>query len=223
MIVSFTRFSSIYDIPVLFIQNGINAGDLPVRNIVRKQGVNFLCVSGMAAWHGLDRFIRGMGNYYNSLSAPDEIFLHLAGEGPANRELKQLASDLGIANYVFFYGNRAGHDLDPLFDKADIGIDSLGAHRRGYNESHSIKAREYAARGLPFITSGNDVDFPPGIEFALRVPPDESPVDIIAILKFYRKTVKNDYRMEMRAYAEKNLSWNVKLDPVIKYIKRGCS
>ena len=54
----------------------------------------------------------------------------------------------------------------------------------------------------------------------LKVPADESPVDIEQILRLYDRIKEKEFVKEMREYAEKNLSWEVKLKPVIDEINR---
>ncbi|MEG2480028.1 MAG: hypothetical protein RSA50_07120, partial [Mucinivorans sp.] len=42
---------------------------------------------------------------------------------------------------------------DDLFEQADIAIGSLARHRSGITTIKTLKNREYAARGIPFIYS----------------------------------------------------------------------
>jgi len=83
-----------------------------------------------------------------------------------------------------------------------------------------LKAREYCARGILFVISYDDVGFPNDFPYMLKVPADESAVDIGQILQFYDRIKDRDIIKEMRDYAEKNLSWEAKLKPVIDEINR---
>lgn len=70
------------------------------------------------------------------------------------------------------------------------------------------------------VISYDDVDFLDDFPYMLKVPADESPVDIEQILQFYERIKNRDIVKEMRDYAEKNLSWEAKLKPVIDEINR---
>lgn len=74
-------------------------------------------------------------------------------------ELCQLVKKLQLDEYVSFAGNVLYEQLDGYFQTADIGIGSLGHHRSGITSLASLKNREYAARGIPFIYSEFDADF----------------------------------------------------------------
>jgi hypothetical protein len=67
--------------------------------------------------------------------------------------------------------------LDELFEQADMGIGSLARHRSGITHIKTLKNREYAARGLPFIYSEMDSDFE-GKPYILKAKADESPIEI---------------------------------------------
>ena len=67
--------------------------------------------------------------------------------------------------------------LHNLFDRCDMGIGSLGRHRSGIQHIKTLKNREYAARGIPFIYSETDTDFE-NRPYILKVPANEAPVNI---------------------------------------------
>ena len=70
--------------------------------------------------------------------------------------------------------------LDQLFSKADMGIGSLGRHRSGITHIKTLKNREYAARGIPFVYSEIDADFD-HCNYVLKVPANETPINIHGI------------------------------------------
>ena len=69
---------------------------------------------------------------------------------------------------------RHGEELDELFEQADMGIGSLARHRSGITHIKTLKNREYAARGLPFIYSEMDSDFE-GKPYILKAKADGKP------------------------------------------------
>ena len=98
--------------------------------------------------------------------------------------LKRMVKDYKLDDYVIFHGEKTDVELDKIFDMSDIGVGSLGRHRSGIYCFQSLKNVEYAIRGIPFVYSEscplfNDEDY------ILRFNPDESPVNIYDIIKFY--------------------------------------
>ena len=85
--------------------------------------------------------------------------------------------------YVIKHGKLFGHQLDAVFDQCVFAIGSLGRHRSGITDIKTLKNREYAARGIPFIYSENDSDFDHQ-PYILKAPADESPISIRQILDF---------------------------------------
>jgi len=94
--------------------------------------------------------------------------------------------DNNLENYVTLHGRQFGAELDRLFDLADLGIGSLARHRTGITFIKTLKNREYAARGIPFIYSEMDADFD-AMEYVCKVPADESPIDIQQLLSFCQR------------------------------------
>jgi hypothetical protein len=93
--------------------------------------------------------------------------------------------DNNMEEYVILYGKKHGEELDHIFDLCDFGIGSLGRHRVGIDKIKTLKNREYAARGIPFIYSETDNDFEHK-PYVLKAPADETPIDINRIIKFYQ-------------------------------------
>lgn len=66
-------------------------------------------------------------------------------------------------------GPRSGAALDAEFEWCDMGIASLGRHRNGITGIKTLKNREYAARGIPFVYSERDSDFD-GMGYVMKAP-----------------------------------------------------
>lgn len=64
-----------------------------------------------------------------------------------------------------------------------MGIASLGRHRNGITGIKTLKNREYAARGIPFVYSERDSDFD-GMGYVMKAPADDTPLDIAALVRF---------------------------------------
>ena len=119
-----------------------------------------------------------------------------------------------MENYVILYGKKHGTELDNLFDKCDFGIGSLGRHRVGIDKIKTLKNREYAARGIPFIYSETDSDFDPK-PYVLKAPADESPIEIQRIIDFYKRNTMSPIEIRESII---DLSWKKQMELVIKEV-----
>lgn len=218
-IVTFYGQSEIHGIPCIQSANGIEVDALPLRRRTRNEGLSIISVGNLAERHGVDRAIRGLAGDLDE--GTEKATLHVVGDGPAIGGLTTLANELGVATQVKFHGTLTGRALDEVFEDADVALDSLGVHRLALPSSSSLKAREYCARGIPFVMAGHDPDFAERTPFVHRVPPDDSPLDFSALRAFVAQTIDApDLSERMRAYAKAHLAWDVKLAPIVEFLGR---
>lgn len=204
----------------VLINNGIRLEDIKIKNQNKNSTINLLSIANVAFWHGYDRIIKGLYEYYKK-NPKKAVYYHCVGEGPELENLKNLVKELKLEKYVIFHGTKVGEELDEIVDKSHVAFGSLGNHRKGLYSDSALKNREYCARGIPFVIASDDQDFPKSFPYVFRIPQDDSPVDIDKVINRYEDLSKEhpDYSLEMRKYAEENLSWDAKLKPVIEKIK----
>ena len=116
-----------------------------------------------------------------------------------------------MEEYVILYGKKHGKELDAIFEKCDFGIGSLGRHRVGIDKIKTLKNREYAARGIPFIYSETDSDFD-NQHYVLKALPDESPINVRQILDFI--DTHHFQPQDIRRTVE-HLTWKIQMKKVI--------
>lgn len=190
----------IFGVPTLQIVNGIDFGNVGIRHPnLEENRVNVMMAASFEPWHGIDRFIRGLADYYDE-GGERNVMLHLAGEGTQMHALKALVKRLGLDKHVIFYGYLDSKELDELYDKCDLGIECLGIHRRDPSlRSSSIKSREYIAKGIPFITSSAIDVFEKDPQFFYRfIEASDTAVSIEDVLDF-RDTIYNTEEPEILA------------------------
>ena len=204
----------------VLINNGIRLEDIKIKNQNKKSSINLLSIANVAFWHGYDRIIKGLYEYYKK-NPKKTVYYHCVGEGPELENLKNLVKELKLEKYVIFHLTKVGEELDKIVDDSDVAFGSLGNHRKGLYGDSALKNREYCARGIPFVIASDDWDFPKSFPYVYRIPKDDSPVDIDKVINWYEDLSKEhpDYSLEMRKYAEENLSWDEKMRPVIEKIK----
>jgi glycosyltransferase involved in cell wall biosynthesis len=208
-----------FNTPAFVTDNGVDIDNTKKRNRKCEETVACIGVANVSYWHGYDRLLRGLYEYYQN-SGERNILFHIVGEGSAVGELKQLTKILDLENHVTFHGLKTGNELDDLFDQSDIGVASLGVFRKGFILSGELKAREYCARAIPYITATMNTQIPNNFPWKQLFPPDESPISIVDVLDFYGYCVRNQSRVEeMRDFAKENLSWDRQLKELLKYLE----
>lgn len=221
-IITFSDEEMIFGQRTIRISNGIDFFSLPLKkrqkDKVSDGTIHLIGVAEVHYWHGYDRLINGLGEYYQSPHNED-VYFHIVG-GVAPSEMYDTPQapgfdgyikKYGIEKYIIFHGQQYGEKLDELFNEADFAIGSLARHRTRIDKIKTLKNREYAARGIPFIYSETDEDFDT-MPYVLKVSADESPISINDILQFYKKA---SFSPEEIRDSIQNLSWKKQMKKVI--------
>lgn len=218
-IVTFSNETKIFGQQTIRISNGINFDSIKVKQYRdnKSDELHLIGVAEIHYWHGFDRVVAGFADYYKSgRQNTCRIYFHIVGEFSGERErteILHLITENQLENYVILHGKLFGTSLDEIFDQANVGIGSLARHRSGITYIKTLKNREYAARGIPFIYSEIDEDFE-RMPYVMKVPADESPINIESLLNFYRKKIWNP--IEIRESVT-HLSWKNQMQKVISY------
>ena len=202
--------------PHILIGNGISVSSVRLRAPPNLSGtLNLLFVANVSRWHGIDRLLEGLAIY----KGDTKVRFFLVGDGQDLLNLKLLVKKLGIDKNVITTGALEGSALDDLFEKSHLAVGSLGLHRMGMKEGSILKAREYCARGIPFLYECSDPDFPDDFPYIKKIAGDESPIDIEEVIRFAEEVYSDpEHHIKMRAYAEEKLDWSVKM----KKLKEFC-
>lgn len=215
-VVTFSDVDVIFGQHTLKISNGIDFDVIPLRYPVEKdkEAIHLLAVAEIHYWHGFDRLIQGLA-LYQQQQPRRPVFFHLVGELSGERERKEVLGPIqqyGLQDQVILHGALWGQALDALFDQADFAIGSLGRHRTGIDVIRTLKNREYAARGIPFIYSESDPDFDHR-PYIIKAKPDESPIAIQQILDFLQTNPLSP--AAIRASVQE-LSWKGQMNKVLQ-------
>ena len=217
-IVTFSDYEQIFGQRTIRISNGIDFDSVKMKNTINdtSKELNLIGVAEIHEWHGFDRLVKGLADYY-SKSQNYIVRFHVVGyffSAEIENEFKKIVTDNHMEDYVILYGKKHGQELDSLFEKCDFGIGSLGRHRVGIDKIKTLKNREYAARGIPFIYSETDSDFDTK-PYVLKASADESPINIEGIINFYKKISISPIQIRDSI---KELSWEHQMRQVTKKI-----
>ena len=214
-IVTFSEDDIIFGQQTIRISNGIDFDSVRIKKGSHHSAkeLHLIGVAEIHRWHGFDRVIKGLADYY---ATPKEIkvYFHVVGYffSPVEKtEITDIIKTHHLETYVILYGKKHGEELDEIFDLCDFGIGSLGRHRVGIENIKTLKNREYAARGIPFIYSETDTDFDKK-PYVLKVPADETAVRIEDIIDFYQQLTITPHQIR-NSISE--LSWKHQMGEVI--------
>ncbi|MCP5206922.1 MAG: glycosyltransferase [Hahellaceae bacterium] len=214
--------NDVFGIPAFHFSNKIDVDNFVMSSALysaKTTEIHMIAVAMFSFWHGYDRLLEGLA--FASPEIKNRIRLHFVGIGPEKQRLEALAMQWGIGSHVVFYGMLSGAPLDNLYAQCHVGVGALGLHRKHLFSDSSLKHREYCARGLPFVRSGDDIDFDQA-PFNLLVPGNDLPINIDKVASFLESlsAERVDYREIIRAYALKHLSWEDEFRRLAHVFKR---
>lgn len=225
-LVTFSSADYIFGQRTIRISNGVDFDSIPLHHFKHPlpfertggEALHLIGVAEVHAWHGFDRVMAGIGEYYNKRREKREdrrdIYFHVVGGVHPHRmkvDFEPIIEKYQLQDKIIFHGTMSGKELDDVFNQCQFAIGSLGRHRSGITVIKTLKNREYATRGIPFIYSEQDSDFDHQ-PYVLKAPADESSINIQQILDFL--VYFNMKPEEIRRTVE-HLTWKIQMQQVV--------
>lgn len=221
-IVTFSDENVIFGQRTIRISNGVDFDSIPLHDYQPPAdgSTHLIGVAEVHIWHGYDRLIAGIGEYYRNNLNSRQVFFHIVGgvhphqrykTNPFHPGLQTIIDKYGIQKNIIFHGQLFGEELDKVFNQCCFAIGSLGRHRSGISVIKTLKNREYATRGIPFIYSEQDSDFDDK-SYVLKAVPNETPINVQQILDYidHNQFCPQDIRNTIN-----HLSWKIQMKHVI--------
>ena len=224
-LVTFSDAERIFGQRTIRISNGVDFDSIPLLNNDNVNGndngngngvhraLHLIGVAEVHPWHGFDRLVAGLGEY----KGETPVYFHIVGgvhPNHMNNVFLPLIEKYHIKDNVIFHGTLFGDELTKVFNQCQFAIGSLGRHRSGITVIKTLKNREYATRGIPFIYSEQDSDFD-NQPYVVKAPADESPIDIQQIIDFMsRFSMKPE---DIRKTVE-HLTWKIQMQRVVEEV-----
>jgi glycosyltransferase involved in cell wall biosynthesis len=104
-------------------------------------------------YHGILQFGRGIERTFSFLRAHPNTRLAIAGYGPDQPRLMQLAHQQGVAEQIGWYGPYVFSQLPPLIQDADVGIALIENICKGYEQMLPCKLFDYVHATIPVVVS----------------------------------------------------------------------
>lgn len=220
--VTFSDAKEIFGQRTINISNGVDFDSIPLHKCPSPTDHGSLHLIGVAEvhiWHAYDRLITGLGEYYRNGGQRDVIFHIVGGVHPHQMYedcvyhpgFQNIIIKYGIQDKVVFHGTLFGDELTAVFNQCQFAIGSLGRHRSGITIIKTLKNREYATRGIPFIYSEQDSDFDHQ-PYVLKAPADESPIVIQQIVDFIDHFA---IKPEDIRHTVEHLAWKIQMQEVL--------
>ena len=216
-VVHFGEEESLLNIPAISVTNGIDIDAIKERSGLRLENtIRLVAIAKWFYWHGLDRVINGLAEYARLREKKYKIDLTVVGEGPELNTIKALVEEKNLRDLVCFVGVQRGEELDRVFDHSDVGVGTLGIHRKNLKYNASLKHREFCARGLPFILSTTDSAFDASLDFVHYCARTDEPVSMDKVIALHEKKLN---KKAIREYAVRNLDWTEVMSQILKALE----
>lgn len=201
---------SYFGIKAVNISNGIDVDAM--QEVPPKQNEDEFVLVGVAGtlwWQAYDRVLEGMRAFKQKHPEGPRIrFIMVGGDAKEMPDFLGLVHRLGLDEDVECPGFKTGEELDAIYARADLGVSKLGCYRRGLQACSSLKAREYCAKGLPFLYTCEDSIEQENVDFALQIPNDPTPVDMEEVVRFVRRCRENSGLADgEREFAKEHFDW----------------
>lgn len=221
-LVTFSDEDKIFGQRTIRISNGVDFDSIPIHQFAnhvsleseeKKPTLHLIGVAEVHDWHGFDRVMTGIGEYKGNR----EVFFHVVG-GIHPYRMKNvflpIIEKYKLQDKIIFHGQLFGNALTEVFNLCQFAIGSLGRHRSGITVIKTLKNREYATRGIPFIYSEEDSDFD-NKPYVLKAPAEETPLNIQQIIDFINQfTMKPE---DIRKTVE-HLKWKIQMQLVVNTV-----
>lgn len=220
-IVSFSNCDEIWGNKVINIENGIDCSAIRPKKEKKIDGkhIRLLFVAVFAPWHGLDRLIDGLKDYYaNKTEDMPDFTISLVGESEELKKQISRPSFSSIKDRVEICGKLYGEDLDAKYDEADIAISSLGMHRIGLEYGSTLKTREYCAKGIPFLIGYKEKQIDESFPYVLKIPATDEPVSFYSIIDFVNQIRNKNIIEEMRSFSYR-FDWKNQIDSLFQKLE----
>lgn len=221
--------NEIYSVRCIKVLNGLDFSKHLMRDVTPAliDELHIAAVASMLPWHGYDRILRGMVDYYSNGENEVRVFLHLIGKGKELEKYRRIVEEGKISEYVVFHGMQGGLQLREIISECQIAAGSLAAFRIGLKKLSTLKSREYCAWGFPTINATETDILDENDPFCMFVAEDETAISMEEVVRFYKRVYFESGLSEIEI-AEKIRNAAIRCSdirstfkPVIDYIVSG--
>jgi len=171
---------------------------------LRKETTYLVFAGNLAEWQDLTTLFKALPIV---LKLGYDVELLILGEGRERDRFTQEAEQEGIAARVHFLGAHDLATINQYFNVADVGVAPFRKARNSRIGLSPLKVRDYAAAGLPVVTSNlPGLDTFKGERWITLAEPENAKELAVAIIE-QLNAPREQHRLAARAYAERNFAW----------------
>lgn len=213
------KIREFWGIPSVELSMGVDVDSLPQHDYQgRCDEINMIMVGCSSIYHGTDRILNSMADYYKSPSHVVDVNLHLVGD--ILEQDARLIEKLNLRNYVYCYGKKYGAGLYEIYDKCNVALGPLAQYRVKKKDT-GLKTKEYLAIGIPYVYAGVEDRLPKDYKYIFQVSDDDAMIDIHKIIDFYFSIKEeSDIVPKMREDAKKYYSWEDIFNRIFESVKK---
>lgn len=173
---------------------------------------SFLFFGNLQDWHGIEKFIDELNRYEG-----DNIFLNLYSSNTDS--YKKLVQKYKNSKNIKFNQSISFEDLENKLVGNVIGIGGLNYESRGAELDTSLKNKDYAALGIPFIYKLPDLSFQ-DYSYALKISDSDFDGNLITkIIDWYDSIYFENLNNTIKDYARINLTYDKQIDRIIRKLE----
>lgn len=201
------NLTSLHGVPTYSMSIGVEVDNIkPHAYVGATDELHMISVANENVYHAYDRIIESLHHHLQN-KPNDKIYVHLVGT--VSEQTKSLYEQYHLQNHLFLYGKKSGDELDAIYNRCNVGLGPFGQHRVGGKKDTGLKTKEYFAKGLPYVFSGEEPTVPEDYPYICVFPSDESMIDFDRVRAFYESYREDGQVIErMRTFAHENYSWD---------------
>lgn len=211
------RIDNFFGIPCVEFGMGVDVEKYPIHKYSGKDGeLNLIMVGCDSLFHGVDRILKSVDSYYGGGAPLGRVRLHLVGTLMSqDLHLIKTLSNIKEGDNLYLYGKQFGDKLNDIFNACNIALGPLAQYRSDKKDT-GLKTKEYFARGIPYLYTGDEVHIDSTCPFIYQLNNDDSLVDISKIFEYAKSlTSIPEIQSQMRAIAKEVFSWNTIFERVL--------
>jgi len=191
-----------------------NSVEVSTKNIKPKMSdeYTFLFFGNLQPWHGLECFLQEVEKYTGSkslfvkvYSPPTDCYIKLSDKYKNSKKIK-------------FCGKSNSQTIEIHNTNKTIGIGGLAYQTRGADYDTSLKNKDYAAMGIPFIYTLPDLSFPNyKYSFCLK---KLNEINLDKIIEWFTSIYTEDMYLQIKEYARSCLTYDVQIEKICGLVEK---
>ncbi len=191
-----------------------NAVEVGCSDIIPRKSNEYLFVffGNLQHWHGLENFLQAVENYNGEKLFSVNVYSSLT------ECYKDLSFKYRNSPRIKFCGESNPKSIEIKNTNKTIGVGGLAYKTRGADYDTSLKNKDYAAMGIPFIYVLPDLSFV-DYKYAYCIK-DISKIDIDEIINWFSSIYSEDLYSIIKEYARKNLTYDQQIEELYRMVKK---